>query len=75
MTKFRVGVERTEVTLGWVEIEAETAGEAYDLAADTDQWDLEDVAEWGSCGDTREIELTGEVEEIYEPTVSEGLWR
>ena len=74
MSKFRVSVVRTVVTNGWVEVEADDADEAFAIVEGMDGWEIEDDAEWGSCGDTDEYELDGYIETVYEPTVSEGLW-
>lgn len=72
--KFRVDVSRTVVTGGWFEVEAEDASEAFAKVYDMDCEKIEDLAEWGSCGDTRAYDVHNYVEKVYEPTVSEGLW-
>lgn len=75
MNKYRVSVWRKVETNGWIEVEAETAGEAVGMVEDMDGWEMEAAGEWGGCGDTDEYGVDGYVEEIIEPTVSEGLWK
>lgn len=74
MHKFRVTVSRTVITNGWVEVEAEDDSEAFAKVEDMNGWEIEDSAEWGSCGDTDEYNVHDYIEMVYEPTVSEGLW-
>jgi hypothetical protein len=71
MSKFRVSV--SETTNGWMEVEAPTAYEAICIVQDMAWSDIREDAEWGSCGD--EVEVWDYVEEVYEPSVSEVLWK
>lgn len=63
------------MTNGWVEVEAEDEIEAYGIVDTYAGWELELVAEWGSCGDTDEYEVFMDVEEVYQPSVSDDLWK
>lgn len=74
MNRYRVTVTRTVNTNGWVEVEAEDENEAFYIVDAMDGGDIEDEAEWGSCGDTDEYFVDSWVELVHEPTVNEGLW-
>lgn len=75
MTKYRVYVWLEQTTNGFIEVEVEgNEFDARQAVFDMDEDDIEYLAEWGSCGDEKRIEISEEVEFIYEPTVSEGLW-
>jgi hypothetical protein len=72
--KFRVEVWETITVNGWVTIEADSEAQARALVVEMEWDDIRQDAEWGSCGDTAEIEVGHYIEEVYEPTVSEILW-
>lgn len=74
MSKFRVSVQRTIETIGWVEVEADTAEEAMWAVDVLEGEEIEEIAEWGSCGDTDSYFVDGYVERVVEPSVSDGLW-
>lgn len=76
MGLFRVPVMMTNVTYGYVEIEADDENEAIDEAMKIDRLDLQQDAEWGSCGDETTVEVLYEddVENITPPSASDALW-
>lgn len=74
MTKYRVYVWLEQTTNGFIEVEAKDEFDARQQVFDMDTDDIEYLAEWGSCGDEKSIEVSEEVEEIYVPSVSDVLW-
>lgn len=74
MKTYRVSVTRTVQTNGWVTVMAYDDSEAFAMVEDMRGEEIEDSAEWGSCGDMDEYDVQDYVELVIEPTVSEGLW-
>lgn len=72
--KYRVDVTSIETTMGWYYVEADDAEDAFQIVYNLDDDVIRSYAEWGSCGDQKEIIVTESVEEVWEPTVSDGLW-
>lgn len=75
MTMYRVPVMLSEMTYGCIEVEADDAGSAVDLALSIDQYRLRREADWGMDEWEITVEFESDVEEVIEPTVSDNLWR
>lgn len=76
MGLWRVEVRLEETTFGHIEVEAISEDEAIQNALNMDRYELQEAADWGSCGDEWDIEVFYEegAEEITPPSVSDNLW-
>jgi alanyl-tRNA synthetase len=76
MNRYRVAVYRIDNINGWIEVEAVDADDAYHMVKQMDTWEVEEGAEWGSCGDSTEIHVDQMylIEDITPPSASDGLW-